>query len=94
MDVAFWYKAHPAITRGVSDPTMGSIPVGVDFYTISDTNEGTGNQFGPFGALVPLQLYNQTGRGIFRCAGSDLSPQNISASNRKLLIPKGLGRKW
>jgi len=39
--------------------------VGVDFYEIGER----GNQFGPYGALYPLQLNNQTGRGVFRCTG-------------------------
>ena len=51
----------------VSDPTTNDTPVGVDFYWIGET----GDQFGPYGALYPLQLHNQTGRGIFRCTESN-----------------------
>ena len=59
----------------VSDPTSGSTPVGVDFYVIGER----GDQFGPFGALYPIQLHNQTGKGYYRCAGSDFKSENVSA---------------
>ena len=39
---------------------------GVDFYWIGER----GKQFGPYGALYPLQINNQTGRGVFRCSES------------------------
>ena len=64
---AFWAKAyHPRLTYFVSEPTTKATPVGVDFYWI----EQRGEQFGPFGSLVPIQLHNQTGRGFFRCNGT------------------------
>ena len=44
--------------------TKSSTPVGVDFFWIGER----GGQFGPFGALKPMQKDNQTGRGIFRCS--------------------------
>mmetsp|Transcript_39110 Transcript_39110/g.94141 ORF Transcript_39110/g.94141 Transcript_39110/m.94141 type:complete len:376 (-) Transcript_39110:222-1349(-) len=71
---AFWYQAYSVSTQFVSDPTSGSTPVGVDFYWIGER----GDQFGPFGSLIPLQLYNQTGRGVYRCNGT--SAQNVFGS--------------
>jgi len=67
---AFWYRAYSEeLTYMVSDPTSGSTPVGVDFYVIGER----GDQFGPFGALYPIQLHNQTGRGYYRCGDSDIN---------------------
>ena len=63
---AFWYRAYQNTTTFVSEPTKESTPVGVDWYRIGER----GNQFGPLGALYPVQRYNQTGRGVFRCAGN------------------------
>ncbi|KAL7534025.1 hypothetical protein ACHAXR_005587 [Thalassiosira sp. AJA248-18] len=77
---AFWYRAYSALTFYVSDPTTGSTPVGVDFHVIGERGE----QFGPFGALYPIQLHNQTGRGYFRCGDSDAKPGNASTTDRKL----------
>ena len=56
-------------------------PVGVDWYAVTDH----GDQFGPFGALTPLQKDGQVGRGIFRCAG-DYFPKmdGLNATERKL----------
>jgi hypothetical protein len=62
---AFWSNIYSDSTLYVSDSTTKDSPVGVDFYVIGER----GNQFGPFGALYPLQKYNQTGRGIWRCSG-------------------------
>ena len=62
---AFWSNVYSSSTLYVSDSTTRDSPVGVDFYWIGER----GNQFGPFGALYPLQKYNQTGRGIWRCSG-------------------------
>ena len=82
---AFWGRDYdPLFTKYVSDETKKDTPVGVDFYWI-----GTGersDQFGPFGALYPLQLHNQTGRGYFRCGGPISSLGNLSASDRKLQL--------
>jgi len=65
---AFWYGAFvPNLYADniISDPTTGDNPVGVDWYNVTEF----GDQFGPFGALEPLQKNKQVGRGIFRCAG-------------------------
>jgi len=92
---AFWYKAYDTTTIFVSDPTKESSPVGVDWYKIGER----GDQFGPLGALTPIQRYNQTGRGVFRCAGNlhnkntTASARSLSAFDRKLTtILKGHGR--
>ena len=66
LSLAFWDRALQQGTVVVSDPTTNGIPVGVDFYFRGET----GDQFGPFGALYPIQVYNQTGRGNFRCTES------------------------
>ena len=42
-----------------------------------------GDQFGPLGALYPVQRFNQTGRGVFRCAGN-MKNNNTSVSSRNL----------
>lgn len=58
---------------------VSSTPVGVDFYRVGERGE----QFGPYGALYPAQVHNQTGRGYFRC--SDISGSesgNSTASDR------------
>jgi len=70
---AFWNRAYSTLTVFVSDPTKESTPVGVDWYEIGER----GSQFGPFGALYPVQMYNQTGRGFFRCAGSYTPPKHV-----------------
>ena len=78
---AFWNRAYDDVTVYVSDPTKGSTPVGVDWYFIGER----GSQFGPFGALYPVQVHNQTGRGFFRCAGDDYNlPTNDTNAGRKL----------
>lgn len=85
---AFWYRAYNKFTTFVSDPTKESSPVGVDWYMIGER----GHQYGPLGALYPVQRYNQTGRGVFRCAGitneatPSSSARNLSLSHfdRKL----------
>jgi len=77
---AFWDKMYSTNTFWVSDPTTGSTPVGADFYLIGER----GDQYGPFGALSPLQKYNQTGRGLYRCSDSYA---NTAASNRNLRVP-------
>ncbi|KAL3800886.1 hypothetical protein ACHAW5_002037 [Stephanodiscus triporus] len=59
-----------AMSVNFHDSTTRDSPVGVDFYRIGER----GNQFGPFGALYPLQKYNQTGRGIWRCSGPPTAP--------------------
>lgn len=76
---AFWSELYSTSTLLVSDPTAGSTPVGVDFFWIGERGE----QFGSLGALYPVN--NQTGRGYFRCSGSDA---NAAASNRKLQFQK------
>ena len=82
---AFWYRAYANSTTFVSEITKESSPVGVDWYQIGER----GNQFGPLGALSPVQRYNQTGRGLFRCAGNMknkniVSSRNLSTFDRKL----------
>lgn len=62
---AFWTNTLSDSTIYISDPTTGDNPVGVDFYVI----EERGEQFGPFGSLIPLQKNGQEGRGLFRCIG-------------------------
>jgi len=78
---AFWNQAYSTVTMFVSDPTEGSTPVGTDWYSIGER----GSQYGHFGALYPVQLYNQTGRGFFRCAGEYTLPNNVSATDRRKL---------
>lgn len=92
---AFWYRAYAYNTIFVSDPTKESSPVGVDWYRIGER----GDQFGPLGALSPVQLYNQTGRGFFRCAGhvqnknASAPARSLSTFDRKLTtILRGHGR--
>ena len=83
---AFWYRAYAYNTIFVSDATKESSPVGVDWYRVGER----GNQFGPLGALYPVQRYNQTGRGLFRCARESehktgSSPtRDLSGFDRKL----------
>lgn len=79
---AFWYRAYATTTTFVSAPTKESSPVGVDWYLISER----GDQFGPLGALAPLQRHNQTGRGLFRCAGNmnNKNTRSLSTFDRKL----------
>eukprot|EP00985_Skeletonema_marinoi_P012858 scaffold6280_cov127-Skeletonema_marinoi.AAC.11 len=84
---AFWDRALQNGTVVVSDATTKDTPVGVDFYRIGER----GDQFGPYGALYPLQLNNQTGRGVFRCTASrpfvyaDALPfPNITGSGRRI----------
>jgi len=78
---SFWNRAYSTVTMFVSDPTEGSTPVGTDWYSIGER----GSQYGHFGALYPVQLYNQTGRGFFRCAGEYTPPYNVSATDRRKL---------
>ena len=93
---AFWYRAYDTGTTFVSDTTKESSPVGVDWYQIGER----GDQFGTLGALYPVQRYNQTGRGVFRCAGNmknnntSVSTRNLSNFDRKLTrVLKGHVRK-
>jgi len=58
---AFWNEAYKYDTVTISDPTMGSSPVGVDFYLIGER----GPSYGPLGVLYPLQ--QPPGKGLFRC---------------------------
>jgi len=58
---AFWNEAYKFDTVTVSDPTMGSSPVGVDFFLIGER----GPSYGPLGVLYPLQ--QPPGKGLFRC---------------------------
>ena len=58
---AFWNEAYKYDTVTVSDPTMGSSPVGVDFFLIGER----GPSYGPLGVLYPLQ--QPPGKGLFRC---------------------------
>ncbi|KAL9180841.1 hypothetical protein ACHAXT_011294 [Thalassiosira profunda] len=83
---AFWNRAfRDESTWGMSDPTNGATPVGVDFYLIGERGE----QFGPFGALSPMQKFNQTGRGIFRCSDTNMQSGNANVA-RQLQLPRGL----
>jgi len=62
---AFWDGAisyDPYSLNIISGPTNGDTPVGVDWFAITDW----GDQFGPFGALTPMQ--EEVGMGIFSCA--------------------------
>ena len=85
---AFWDNTkYNELAYLVSDPVTATefTPVGVDFFEIKERGE----QFGPFGATYPYQLYNQTGRGYFRC--SDLAPLlNPSTSSNAI---RHLGEK-
>lgn len=66
---AFWdgvYAINNTFAVSSLVTEIGFTPVGVDFFLIG---EG-GDQFGPFGALYPVQKFNHTGRGYFRCAGA------------------------
>ena len=73
IEPAFWSNAYSALTLYVSESTTRDSPVGVDFYRIGER----GNQFGPFGALYPLQMYNQSGRGIWQCSGPPMTIFNL-----------------
>jgi len=88
---AFWDEVYTQGTIFVSDPVggIGYTPVGVDFFAIGERGE----QFGPFGARTPIQLYNQTGRGYFRC--SDEASVDLSIANNTALGAGGreLGRR-
>ena len=83
---AFWDRALQQGTVVVSDPTTNGIPVGVDFYYRGEA----GDQFGPFGALYPMQVHNQTGRGNFRCTEStpfvDLVTSNGTGAPRQRML--------
>jgi|SRR6056300_1077978 len=88
---AFWDRSLQQDTIIVSDPTTNDIPVGVDFYFIGET----GDQFGPFGALYPLQVNNQTGRGAFRCTESTpfvdmVTPNGTGSLRQRMLRRDGL----
>lgn len=71
----FWSRMLDFGTIYVSDETTGDSPVGVDFYSIGER----GDQYGPYGALYPLQKDGQVGRGLFRCVGK-ITSRNITAS--------------
>ena len=73
IEPALWSNAYSALTLYVSESTTRDSPVGVDFYRIGER----GNQFGPFGALYPLQMYNQSGRGIWQCSGPPMTIFNL-----------------
>jgi len=76
---AFWDENWTENRKFISAPTQESSPVGVDWYQIGER----GSQFGPFGALNPVQLYNQTGRGYFRCADSYIPPNDFIESHQE-----------
>eukprot|EP00984_Skeletonema_dohrnii_P011244 scaffold4470_cov99-Skeletonema_dohrnii-CCMP3373.AAC.5 len=88
---AFWDEVYTQDggTEVVSDPVgaTGYTPVGVDFFLIGERGE----QFGPFGARIPFQLYNQTGRGYFRC--SDEASVGLSIANNNTTAPGAGGRE-
>ncbi|KAL7533728.1 hypothetical protein ACHAXR_006358 [Thalassiosira sp. AJA248-18] len=52
-----WQTSNYHVTNLVSEPTYKDSPVGVDFYYVGER----GSQFGPFGALYPVQKHNTTG---------------------------------
>lgn len=83
---AFWYRAYNTVTKYVSAPSKGSTPVGTDWYAIGER----GSQYGPFGALYPVQMHNQTGRGFFRCAGEYIPP--VSDGRRLLNMKRARGK--
>ena len=79
MPQAFWDEVYTSKTAFVSDKVtgIGFTPVGVDFYFIGER----GDQYGPFGARYPIQKYNQTGRGYFRCASKTPLLNSTNANN-------------
>ncbi|KAL9186453.1 hypothetical protein ACHAXT_005691 [Thalassiosira profunda] len=78
---AFWNRAFRDLsTAYISDTTKSDTPVGVDMFAIGERGE----QFGPFGALYPLQQGNQTGRGYFRCSDSDSERKLAGGSQQKM----------
>jgi len=86
---AFWARTYNPQTYFTSDETKKGTPVGVDFHIIGER----GGQFGPLGALYPLQVHSQAGRGYFRCGGPISSMENVSVSNRKLQFQHLQGNK-
>lgn len=75
---AFWGRDYDdRFTKLLSDGTKKATPVGVDFYLIGEQ----GDQFGPYGALSPIQVNGQVGRGYFRCAGPAPPPTNFTLSD-------------
>ncbi len=60
---AFWMDFFSTKRMLVSEPTFKSSPVGVDFKQIIN-GEG-GKEYGPYGRLKPLALYE--GDGFFHC---------------------------
>lgn len=84
----FWMEVFsPGTTMLISDPTTKDTPVGADFYFVeSFIRAETSNQFGPFGALSPLQ--NITDRGWYRCKVEicTFCPQGNSAGD-DFIIP-------
>jgi hypothetical protein len=71
---SFWQHGFDNETIIISDPTMGSDPLEVDFYRIGERVEGSG----PFGVLYPLQ--DPRGSGTFRCDRS-VTAENAGYSN-------------
>jgi hypothetical protein len=68
---AFWsegFSLDSPTLIALSDPTTGDTPVGVDWYLIGER----GTQFGPFGALYPMQKDGLEGRGLFGCNGTGI----------------------
>ena len=85
-----WDEIYSSNTVMVSDITTSSTPVGVDWYWIGEKSD----QFGPFGEMIPMQLWNQTGRGLFRCGGSEQSSKQNSTRitrERRLHLRKAFG---
>jgi len=63
---AFWegvFSENPKRFNIISDPTTSDTPVGVDWFMVTEW----GDQYGPFGALIPMQEH--IGIGVFSCAG-------------------------
>lgn len=60
-----WTRAFEdnGIAMQVSEPTYGSVPTETDFFYLGRRN----SQFGPYGELIPAQVNNQTGNGLYRC---------------------------
>lgn len=88
---AFWDEIYsPEFTYIVSDQTTSSTPAGVDLYFLGEQ----GRQPGHFGELVPIQLYNQPGRGLYRCSIPALGQRdNTTHTARMLMLKRTLARR-
>lgn len=64
---SFWDKTYTELTRYVSEPTLNSDPIAVDFYEIGRR----GKKYGPLGELIPLQ--DPPGSGYFDCVDTNMT---------------------